>query len=36
MSSEKLARIRRRRWKTRIQVRAEKIKRQLRLENSFH
>ena len=36
MSSEKLSRIRRRRLKTRIQVRAEKIKRQLRIENSFH
>lgn len=36
MSSEKLEKIRRRRWKTRIRVRAEKIKRQLKVENSFH
>lgn len=36
MSSGKLTKIRRCRWKTRIQVRAEKIKRQLKVENNFH
>jgi len=35
-STEKLNKIRKRRWKKRIQIRAEKIKRQLQLENRFH
>ena len=35
-SSSKLEKIRRRRWKKRIQVRAEKIKRQVQAELKFH
>ena len=35
-STEKLKRLRRRRWKKRIQIRAAKIKRQLMIENNFH
>ena len=35
-STEKLNKLRKRRWKKRIQIRAEKIKRQLQIENRFH
>lgn len=35
-STEKLEKIRRRRWKRRMQVRAEKIKRQVQAELKFH
>ncbi len=35
-SAEKLNKIRKRRWKKRIHIRAEKIKRQLQIENRFH
>lgn len=35
-STEKLAKIRRRQWKRRMKVRAEKIKRQVQAELKFH
>ncbi len=35
-STEKLNKLRKRRWKKRIRIRAEKIKRQLQIENRFH
>lgn len=36
LTTEEIGRRRRRRWKRRLKVRAEKIKRQLKIENSFH
>ncbi len=35
-SSARLNRIHRRQWKRRLQIRAEKIKRQIQIENRFH
>lgn len=36
LSTRKLDKIRKRRWKKRMQIRAAKIKRQLQIENRFH
>ena len=36
LTAEEIDRRRRRRWKRRLKVRAEKIKRQLSIENNFH